>query len=84
MLTFMKQTCISILFVGYILMQVPSNVILNKIGKPAIYLPLFVGIWGMISTATAACQSVTGLIICRFFLGFVEATYFVSHFCYAI
>ncbi|KAJ5973707.1 MFS general substrate transporter [Penicillium waksmanii] len=33
------QTCVSILFVGYLLMQVPSNMILNKFGKPSIYLP---------------------------------------------
>ncbi|KAF9880924.1 hypothetical protein CkaCkLH20_01966 [Colletotrichum karsti] len=33
------QTAVSILFVGYLLMQVPSNLFLNKIGKPALYLP---------------------------------------------
>lgn len=33
------ETCVSILFVGYILMQIPSNLFLNKVGKPAIYLP---------------------------------------------
>ncbi|KAM4057827.1 major facilitator superfamily protein [Hirsutella rhossiliensis] len=33
------ETAVSILFVGYILMQVPSNLILNKTGKPGKYLP---------------------------------------------
>lgn len=33
------QTSISILFVGYLLMQIPSNLLLNKLGKPALYLP---------------------------------------------
>lgn len=33
------QTAVSILFVGYLLMQIPSNLFLNKFGKPAIYLP---------------------------------------------
>lgn len=33
------ETCVSILFVGYILMQIPSNLFLNKVGKPALYLP---------------------------------------------
>jgi len=70
------QTAVSILFVGYLLMQVPSNLFLNKIGKPAIYLPICMIIWGIISTATAACQSYAGLILCRFFLGFIEAAYF--------
>ncbi|KAL8719424.1 MAG: hypothetical protein Q9225_003567 [Loekoesia sp. 1 TL-2023] len=69
-------TALSILFVGYILMQVPSNLFLNKIGKPAIYLPAVMVIWGTISAATAAVQSFGGLIAIRFFLGFVEAAYF--------
>jgi hypothetical protein len=59
-------------------MQVPSNLILNKIGKPAIYLPTVMIIWGIISGATGGVHSYGGLIACRFFLGFVEAAYFVS------
>ncbi|KAL8665385.1 MAG: hypothetical protein Q9202_002278 [Teloschistes flavicans] len=69
-------TAVSILFVGYILMQVPSNLFLNKIGKPAIYLPTVMVIWGIISAATAAAETFGGLIAIRFFLGFVEAAYF--------
>ena len=34
----------SILFVGYIIMQVPSNLVLNKLGKPSIYLSTCVGL----------------------------------------
>lgn len=34
-------------------------------------------IWGVISAATAAAHSFAGLLVARFFLGFVEATYFV-------
>lgn len=34
-------------------------------------------VWGIISTATAAVHSFGGLLTCRFFLGFVEAAYFV-------
>ncbi|KAH8596451.1 major facilitator superfamily domain-containing protein [Bisporella sp. PMI_857] len=70
------QTSVSILFVGYVLMQVPSNLFLNKIGKPAVYLPVCMIGWGIISGATAACQNAAGLIACRFFLGFIEAAYF--------
>ena len=69
-------TALSILFVGYLLMQVPSNLFLNKIGKPALYLPTVMIIWGVISAATAGAQSYGGLIAIRFFLGFVEAAYF--------
>ncbi|KAF2466402.1 pantothenate transporter liz1 [Lindgomyces ingoldianus] len=70
------QTIISILFVGYILMQIPSNLFLNKTGRPAIYLPTCMIIWGIISGATGACQNFGGLVACRFFLGFIEAAYF--------
>ena len=69
-------TALSILFVGYILMQVPSNLFLNKIGRPRIYLPTVMVVWGIISAATAGAQSYGGLIAIRFFLGFVEAAYF--------
>jgi MFS family permease len=70
------ETAVSILFVGYILMQVPSNLFLNKIGKPAIYLPSVMIAWGIVSTCTAAAQSFGGLVAIRFILGFVEAPYF--------
>ncbi len=56
-------------------MQIPSNLFLNKIGKPAIYLPTCMIVWGMISAATAACKNAAGLLAVRFFLGFVEAAY---------
>ncbi|WQF78691.1 Putative MFS transporter superfamily [Colletotrichum destructivum] len=39
------QTCVSILFIGYILMQVPSNMLLNRIGRPALYLTGCMAVW---------------------------------------
>ncbi|KAI1822178.1 major facilitator superfamily domain-containing protein [Xylaria intraflava] len=70
------QTAVSILFVGYLLMQVPSNLYLNKIGLPGLYLPLCMALWGVISASTAAVKNYGGLLAVRFFLGFVEAVYF--------
>ncbi|KAE8330335.1 MFS general substrate transporter [Aspergillus sergii] len=70
------QVCVMILFVGYLLMQVPSNLILNKLGKPSIYLPGCMVVWGVISCCTAATTNYTGLLVARFFLGFSEAAYF--------
>ncbi|KAI5816104.1 putative MFS transporter [Pyronema omphalodes] len=70
------QLCVSILFVGYITMQVPSNMFLDKIGKPSWYLPSAMIIWGLISGATGAVKGFGGLIACRFVLGIVEAAYF--------
>lgn len=34
-------------------------------------------VWGVISAATAGVQTYGGLLAVRFFLGFVEAAYFV-------
>ncbi|EFW99834.1 major facilitator superfamily transporter [Grosmannia clavigera kw1407] len=70
------QTCISILLVGYVVMQVPSNLVLNAITRPSTYLCACVAVWGVISAATAAVHSATGAILCRFFLGCVEASFF--------
>ncbi|KAL7269630.1 hypothetical protein RUND412_007692 [Rhizina undulata] len=70
------QTCVGILFVGYILMQIPSNMFLDKIGKPSIYLPTCMIIWGVVSGATGSVQNFGGLVACRLVLGFIEAAFF--------
>lgn len=70
------QTCISILLVGYVAMQVPSNMILNKLARPSWYLCACVAVWGTISAATGAIHNFTGAVLCRFFLGCVEASFF--------
>ncbi|TVY35026.1 MFS transporter, partial [Lachnellula occidentalis] len=70
------QTCISILLVGYVSMQIPSNMLLNRISRPSWYLCACVIIWGMISAATAAAHNATGVIFCRLLLGAVEAGLF--------
>ncbi|KAF8076337.1 MFS general substrate transporter [Lyophyllum atratum] len=69
-------TLLSILYVGYIIMQVPSNMFLNWIGKPSLYLPFCMIIWGMISVLTGITHNFVGALLTRFFLGFVEAAFF--------
>ncbi|KAL2203301.1 major facilitator superfamily transporter [Sarocladium strictum] len=70
------QTCISILLVGYVSMQIPSNMILNKLTRPSWYLCSCVVVWGVISALTALAHNAVGAIMCRFFLGCVEASFF--------
>ncbi|CAG8097262.1 unnamed protein product [Penicillium salamii] len=65
----------SILFVGYLLMQLPSNLILTRV-RPSLFLGIAMAIWGIISACQAAIASFSGLIVTRFFLGFVEAPFF--------
>lgn len=68
-------TAIALLFVGYILMQLPSNVYLAQV-RPSLYLPTVMIVWGVISTATGVCHNSSGLYATRFFLGVVEAAYY--------
>jgi hypothetical protein len=65
----------SILFVGYLLMQLPSNLLLTRV-RPSLFLGVAMGIWGVISACQAAAHSFAGLVVARFFLGFVEAPFF--------
>ena len=50
--------------------------LLNKMGRPSIYLSVVMTIWGAISTATGAVQSFGGLVAVRVLLGVVESAFF--------
>lgn len=62
---------LSILFVGYILGQVPSNLLLNHFGRPSLYLSFFTIAWGLVSAMTCLCHNFAGIVVCRFILGIV-------------
>ncbi|KAF4846488.1 Major facilitator-type transporter hxnP [Colletotrichum siamense] len=68
------ETAVSILFVGYILMQIPSNIYLTQI-RPSLFIPACVVVWGGMSAATGAVTNLSGLYAIRFFLGIVEAAF---------
>ncbi|KAJ3517673.1 hypothetical protein NLJ89_g365 [Agrocybe chaxingu] len=67
---------IAIFLVGFILMQVPSNMLLNHIKRPSLYLPSAVFLWGLVSCLTGVTTNFAGVLVCRFFLGFIEAAFF--------
>ncbi|EIM85213.1 MFS general substrate transporter [Stereum hirsutum FP-91666 SS1] len=69
-------SALSILFAGYITMQVPSNLIMHAIPKPRLFMSGVVVIWGMISALTSQCHTFSSIAVCRFFLGFVEAAFY--------
>ncbi|KAJ0414431.1 major facilitator superfamily domain-containing protein [Aspergillus carlsbadensis] len=68
-------TCLSILYVGYILMQVPSNIFINRISRPSLYISAVMLLWGLISTLSGVVHNFAGMVSIRFFLGFVEAAF---------
>ncbi|KMU80014.1 MFS transporter [Coccidioides immitis RMSCC 3703] len=72
------QTGLSILFVSYILMQVPSNLLLNYVGRPSLYLGFSTIAWGLVSASTSLVKNYPQILACRLILGFVEAPFFAG------
>jgi len=64
-----------IFFWGYFLFEVPSNIILHKIGA-RIWIARVMITWGLVSAAMAFVQGPTGFYVLRFLLGVAEAGFF--------
>ncbi|ORY66158.1 major facilitator superfamily domain-containing protein [Pseudomassariella vexata] len=69
------STCLSILYVGYILMQIPSNMFINRIQRPSLYIACAMLLWGLISTLSGNATGFGSMVTIRFFLGFIEAAF---------
>ncbi|CEJ55046.1 Putative Tartrate transporter [Penicillium brasilianum] len=69
------STCLSILYVGYILMQVPSNMFINRIQRPSLYIAIAMTLWGLISTCSGLAGNFSHMVAIRFLLGFIEAAF---------
>ncbi|KAL4981492.1 major facilitator superfamily domain-containing protein [Aspergillus falconensis] len=69
-------TAVSILFVGYLPFQIPSNLLITKIPRPGMYICTAVVVWGCISASTAAVKSYEQLLAVRAILGAAEAVFF--------
>jgi D-galactonate transporter len=61
-----------IFFLGYMLFEVPSNLILHKVG-PRIWIARILVTWGIVSCAMAMIQGPTSFYVMRFLLGVAEA-----------
>jgi ACS family tartrate transporter-like MFS transporter len=64
-----------IFFIGYFLFEVPSNLILHKIGA-RVWIARILLSWGVVAALTGLVQSVGHLYLARFLLGLAEAGYF--------
>ncbi|KAM5486582.1 hypothetical protein MaudMau93_004924 [Microsporum audouinii] len=69
------NTTISILFVGYVLTQVPSNMLITRV-PPSIYMSAWMLVWSVVSACTALVQSYAGMVVCRFLLGITKAPFY--------
>src|ERR1700727_821626 len=65
----------SIFFIGYALLEVPSNLILHRVGA-RIWLSRIMVTWGLVSAATAFVHSPAVFYAVRFVLGIAEAGFF--------
>ena len=61
-----------IFFVGYFLFEVPSNVILARVGARR-WICRIMATWGLVSVAAAFMQGPTSFYLLRFLLGLAEA-----------
>src|SRR5258706_1329837 len=64
-----------IFFVGYFLFEVPSNLLLAKIGARKTLLRIMF-IWGIVAAAMSFVQTPTQFYVARFLLGMFEAGFF--------
>lgn len=69
------QVAVSILFVTYIIFEVPSNLVLKKF-TPSRWIAFITTAWGIIATLTGLVNNYGSLIACRLLLGIVEAGLF--------
>jgi D-galactonate transporter len=64
-----------IFFIGYFLFEVPSNIIMNKVGA-RLWIARIMITWGIISAAFMFTSSETIFYVLRFLLGIAEAGFF--------
>src|SRR5215471_3852283 len=64
-----------IFFFGYFIFEVPSNVLLHKIGA-RVWLARILVSWGILAMAAGFAKTALHLYVLRFLLGVAEAGYF--------
>jgi MFS family permease len=62
----------SIFFAGYVLLQIPSNMMVHRLGA-RVWLCVILLAWGVVSTATAFVRDANSFYALRFVLGLAEA-----------
>ena len=64
-----------VFFIGYFLFEVPSNLMLHKVGA-RVWIARILLSWGLVATLTGLVQSVHQLYVARILLGVTEAGYY--------
>ncbi|KAF9275413.1 hypothetical protein BGZ74_004036, partial [Mortierella antarctica] len=66
---------LSIFYIGYVILIVPSNICLKRFG-PRIWLFSTLTVWCIIMATMSTVKNAAGLLTCRFFLGLAECALF--------
>ena len=69
------NVALTVFYIPYILVNVPSNLILKRVGS-GFYLPFLITCWGIVSCFMGLTKSYGGLIVCRLLLGLFEGGLF--------
>ncbi len=69
------QTAVSVLFVTYILSELPSNLVIKRF-TPSRWISFITTSWGVVATLTGIVQNYQGLIACRVIMGALEGGLF--------
>jgi len=65
-------TTLTIYFIGYVLFEVPCNIVL-RLTSPRFWLPTLTLVWGIVCTLMGLTQNFAGFLAVRFFLGIAES-----------
>ncbi|KAF1349207.1 MFS general substrate transporter [Lizonia empirigonia] len=69
------NTAVTLFFVPYTLLEIPSNIVL-KMMKPSYWMAILMLLWGLVMTLMGLVSSYEGLLAGRFFLGVAESGFF--------
>lgn len=69
------NTAVTLFYVPYTLLEVPSN-ILMKLMQPSRWISLLVFSWGLVMTLMSLVHTYKGLLVARWFLGVAESGFF--------
>ncbi|KPM35959.1 hypothetical protein AK830_g10608 [Neonectria ditissima] len=68
-------TGLTLYFIGYVLFEIPCNIILKRT-TPRLWLPTLTIAWGIVATLLGVVQNLAGFWVARFFLGVAESGLF--------
>lgn len=65
--------CVMVFFLFYSAFEIPSNILLKKLGKQSVFIPTIVVCWGIVMTCMGLVNNFSQLFALRVLLGIFEA-----------